>query len=307
MVRIVLSLFVLLSLSMQAGASETWRVARVLGQAWIINPDRSLKPVTAGAVVEDGQTVSTSGTGRVMLVKGAASMLVGPDSSMAVQPNPNADGRTVVIQRAGTVDFQVEKRDVRYFSVETPYLAAVVKGTHFKVAVAGKGASVKVSHGLVLIDGFRAGQTTMLPAGQMVHVRQNGKLVVSGSGRKYHIISSARRPALVAAADGTTQSAAATTSAAADGSTTDADDADTDDDGNGKAKGKADKADKADKGDKGNSGNGKGKGDSGNGGGNGNGNNGNGNGNGGSSGNGNGNGGGKGNGGGNGNGGGKNK
>ena len=280
MVRIVLSLFVFLSLGMQAGASETWRVARVLGQAWIINPDRSLKAVTAGAMVEDGQTVSTSDSGRVMLVKGAASMLVGPNSSMAVRPNPTDDGRTVVVQRSGTVDFQVEKRDVRYFSVETPYLAAVVKGTHFKVAVAGTGASVGVSQGLVLIDGFRAGQTTMLPAGQTVRVHHNGKLVVTGAGRKYQIVSSARRAALIAAADGTTQSTADATSTDDDSSTSNADD-----DGSGK--------DKADKGDSGN-------GKSGNGGGNGKGNNGNGNGNGGGNGS-------NGKGGGNGNGNGKNK
>ena len=270
MVRLVLSLCVLFALTMSGSAGESWRVARVLGMAWIINPDRTSKVAAAGADIEDGQTVSTGGSGRVMLVKGAASMLVGPGTSMAVRPGSADDGRTVVVQRAGTVDFQVEKRDVRYFSVETPYLAAVVKGTHFRVAVAAKGATVKVQQGLVLIDGFRAGQTTMLPAGQMVQARRNGKLIVTGTGRRYQIVSSAVRPALVAAADGTTENTAQTADA-------DSTDATGDDSDNGNGKGKAN-------GKSGNNGNGKGgNGNSGNGngGGNGKGNNGNGNGNGG--------------------------
>ena len=215
MLRIILSILVFLALGMQASATEIWRVTRVLGEAWIINPDRSLKAAATGAVLEDGQTLSTGGSGRVMLVKGAASMLVGPGTSMVVRPNRADDGRTIVVQRAGTVDFQVEKRDVRYFSVETPYLAAVVKGTHFKVAVAAKGAAVKVQQGLVLIDGFRAGQTTLLPAGETVHVRGNGKLIVTGTGRRYQILSTAPRPALVAAADGTTENTAQTAAATA--------------------------------------------------------------------------------------------
>ena len=42
---------------------------------------------------------------------------------------------TTIIQQAGSILLEVEKRNVKHFQVETPYLAAVVKGTQFRVTV----------------------------------------------------------------------------------------------------------------------------------------------------------------------------
>ena len=47
-------------------------------------------------------------------------------------PLEKTDGlSTTIQQRAGSILLEVEKRNVTHFEVETPYLAAVVKGTQF--------------------------------------------------------------------------------------------------------------------------------------------------------------------------------
>ncbi len=51
-------------------------------------------------------------------------------------PAENREGlSTTIVQQAGSILLEVEKRNVRHFEVETPYLAAVVKGTQFRVSV----------------------------------------------------------------------------------------------------------------------------------------------------------------------------
>ena len=44
---------------------------------------------------------------------------------------------------AGSILLDVEKRNVQHFEVETPYLAAVVKGTQFRVTVGPTGSRVE--------------------------------------------------------------------------------------------------------------------------------------------------------------------
>ena len=58
-------------------------------------------------------------------------------------------GGKTIVQQAGSILLDVEKRNVKHFEVETPYLAAVVKGTKFTVTSGDEGASVKVTRGSV--------------------------------------------------------------------------------------------------------------------------------------------------------------
>ena len=70
-------------------------------------------------------------------------MLISPNSVVGL-PTENKDGlSTTIVQQAGSILLEVEKRNVKHFEVETPYLAAVVKGTQFRVTVnAGSPASM---------------------------------------------------------------------------------------------------------------------------------------------------------------------
>jgi hypothetical protein len=133
--------------------AEDWVVARVSGRAWLVAENAPATALTAGMKVPDGLTVSTGPRSRVRLERGAQTMVVGPDAVLS--PRHSFWTGTTILQPKGRIEFEVEKRDVKHFHVETPYLAAIVKGTRFSVAVSRRvsrrvpriGRSVGFCHG----------------------------------------------------------------------------------------------------------------------------------------------------------------
>jgi hypothetical protein len=79
---------------------------------------------------------------------------------------------------------EVEKKNVPHFEVETPYLAAVVKGTKFTVSVDAGGAAVHVMEGVVETIDLDTGDVGMIHPGQTAQTRagKGNGLTVSGPG-----------------------------------------------------------------------------------------------------------------------------
>ncbi len=66
-------------------------------------------------------------------MRGEETILISPNSVVGL-PTEKKDGlSTTIMQQAGSILLEVEKRNIKHFEVETPYLAAVVKGTQFRV------------------------------------------------------------------------------------------------------------------------------------------------------------------------------
>jgi hypothetical protein len=100
-------------------------------------------------------------------------------------PTEKKDGlATTILQQAGSILLEVEKQNVKHFEVETPYLAAVVKGTQFIVRVNRDQTSVSVIRGQVEVSDFKSGQIAQVMPGQVASTFTNGKsgLSLSGSG-----------------------------------------------------------------------------------------------------------------------------
>jgi FecR protein len=100
-------------------------------------------------------------------------------------PAEQNDGlSTTIMQQAGSILLEVEKRNVKHFAVETPYLAAVVKGTQFNVTVKAASTSVEVHRGQVEVSDFKSGQIAQVMPGQVASTFEHGKggLSLSGSG-----------------------------------------------------------------------------------------------------------------------------
>lgn len=175
-------------LARQAFASEpaaSWQVAKSSGDVFISSAD-SPQPVslTTSAAVKPGDTIRTGDNGMLLLTRGEESLLVSPNSVIDI-PKQNLDGMsTTILERAGSVLVKAEKRNVRHFEVVTPYLAAVVKGTRFRVTIDGAGSNVDVMEGQVDVSGFHSGEQILLLPGQTAKVAAagSGALNVSGSG-----------------------------------------------------------------------------------------------------------------------------
>ena len=122
--------------------------------------------LTQEDVLKPGDTIRTGRNGRVLLVRGEETILVSPNSVIGL-PTEKKDGlSTTILQQAGSILLEVEKRNVKHFEVETPYLAAVVKGTQFRVSVNATSTSVDVLRGQVEVADFKSGQIAQVMPGQ---------------------------------------------------------------------------------------------------------------------------------------------
>ncbi|MEP3047454.1 MAG: FecR family protein [Roseibium sp.] len=117
-------------------------------------------------IFEKGFTLATRPGARALVARGSETISVGPNTSFALSKHRSRNGKTTLLQRSGTIEVDVQKRQRPHFTVETPFLAAVVKGTQFKVSIRGKKASVSVSRGLVGVEDFASGDRVDLSAGQ---------------------------------------------------------------------------------------------------------------------------------------------
>ena len=135
-------------------------------------------------VLKPGDTIRTGRNGRVLLMRGEETILISPNSVVGL-PAEKKDGlSTTIVQQAGSILLEVEKRNVKHFEVETPYLAAVVKGTQFRVTVNAASTSVDVIRGQVEVADFKSGQIAQVMPGQHATAFAHGKpgLSLSGSG-----------------------------------------------------------------------------------------------------------------------------
>jgi hypothetical protein len=112
-----------------------------------------------------------------------------------------------VLMRQGNLDLDIEKLGVPHFAVQTPVLAAVVKGTQFSVAIAGGDGAVSVDTGRVQVTALAGGEQVDVTSGQAAKL-SGGSLHVSGAGPHASIESvTPQTPMVVALAAGGSNSA----------------------------------------------------------------------------------------------------
>ena len=158
-----------------------WRVSKVSGDVSVTS---SITPValTDGASLKPGDSIRTGKNGRVLLTRGQETILVSPNSALGI-PRDKTDGMsTTIVQQAGSILLDVEKRNVKHFEVETPYLAAVVKGTQFRVTVNDSSANVDVVRGQVEVVDLKSGQYALVQQNQVAGVSAQGASGLSLSG-----------------------------------------------------------------------------------------------------------------------------
>ena len=179
-----------MALAFMAGSSAfaadggVWSVSKSSGEVWITTTGAQAASLKREDTLKAGDTIRTGRNGRVLLVRGEETILIAPNSVIGV-PAEKKDGMSTTIQQqAGSILLEVEKRNVKHFEVETPYLAAVVKGTHFSVTVNRESTRVEVRRGQVEVSDFKSGQIAQVMPGQAATSFTHGKpgLTLSGSG-----------------------------------------------------------------------------------------------------------------------------
>ncbi|MGY0572734.1 FecR family protein [Bradyrhizobium sp. RDM12] len=177
-----------LILGTASGASAAddgvWSVSKSSGEVWLATNGAQQVSLNQQEMLKPGDTIRTGRNGRVLLVRGEETILISPNSVVGVPTEKKEGLSTTIIQQAGSILLEVEKRKVKHFEVETPYLAAVVKGTHFSVTVGAGSTKVGVLRGQVEVSDFRTGQIAQVMPGQVATAFEHGTpgLSLSGAG-----------------------------------------------------------------------------------------------------------------------------
>jgi uncharacterized membrane protein YgcG len=191
-----------------AAAADDWIASQLRGQVWVL-VDGNWQPLARGNIVPDTRSVRTGDNGHVTFTRGGETVTL--DADTQIQIFDRAHGVSVkpfttVKEAYGTVSIEAEVENVQHFSVETPYLAAVVKGTKFVVTSGKGGANVVVHRGHVEVDDPHNKTHVVISVGQSASVdsgKSGGVIAVSGTGKLPAVIN-ANSKAVVATGTTTT-------------------------------------------------------------------------------------------------------
>ncbi len=165
-------LLALLLIPLSAGLTKAyaaeWVITRISGTVYLVAPGIQAHRARKGMALHKGHTLATRKGARAVLQRGNDRITVGPNTEFALSQYRSNDSQTTLLQRKGTIDVDVETRGRPFFRVETPYLAAVVKGTRFSVTVTGNESQVSVQRGVVGVQDLASAQQSDLRAGQSV-------------------------------------------------------------------------------------------------------------------------------------------
>jgi hypothetical protein len=206
---IVCFVFACLSVSV-AAAAEDWVAARATSEVSYTTDKETWVPLRKGMAVPNKAWISTGPRGRLQLVRGSESIAFQPNTlASIITRGSTVNRKTEVVQQVGEISLEIEKRQKPHTTVQTPFLAAVVKGTRFTVQVGKKDAAVAVDRGLVQVTSFRSGERSELAAGQGARVDATG-MTVAGISQKPAITrvapSSPQVPAVGSVKSGTAKS-----------------------------------------------------------------------------------------------------
>src|SRR5690242_12620701 len=187
---ILISLLALVALGAGAparaedAATAAWQVSKTSGEVWVASSGVQPASLASQSPLNPGDSIRTGRNGRVLLVRGQETILIAPNSAITIPETQKDAGSTTIQQQAGSIKLEVDKRNVRNFEVETPYLVAAVKGTQFTVTVSEGTAKVDVNHGSVEVADFKSGQVALVMPGQSAKVTTFGPggLSLTGAG-----------------------------------------------------------------------------------------------------------------------------
>ena len=140
----------------------SWRPAAVKVGGW--------QELQANAQIPDGAEIRTGGNGSAVVAKSLDRIEIRANTSVVVAASVSSNA-TQMYQSSGSATYTVEKRPAGTFSVRTPYVLAVVKGTKFDVDITNRETSVSVSEGRVGVSDQRSNDNVDVTPGERARAR----------------------------------------------------------------------------------------------------------------------------------------
>lgn len=179
-----------------AAVADDWIASKVRGPVMQWSGGQWVQ-IRRGDIVPDDRVLRTLESGRITLERGNEIIELFSQTQIRIFDKP---GRiyTTVKQDFGKVAVQADIRQVEHFAVQTPLLAAVVKGTKFTVISGEHSAEVSVQRGHVAVEDTDTNQTTLLAAGESASTEDGGApLLVEGHGKSPVVFGEDGKPVSV--------------------------------------------------------------------------------------------------------------
>lgn len=192
--HLVASLVMLACATAVAAQDGAWKVSESKGAVTIID-SASERTATLGMIVPPGAAVQTGTKSSAVLVRGKEFVTLRQNSRVRIAPADRQRSIVQILQDYGSAMFNIGKQADPHFGVETPYLAAVVKGTTFIISVTDVAATLQVTEGAVEASTRDGGARELIRPGNiaMIAAGDNLRMVVEGETRR--VIDSPARPA----------------------------------------------------------------------------------------------------------------
>src|SRR5688500_2574638 len=178
---------VLLFMGSSAIAAPPWKVSEVSGDVKVVENGRP-RAALRGALLASGATIVTGQSARAVIVRGGEFVVVSPNSRLRIAEPAQQRGIIQAVVEFGTSLFRIERKATPHFGVQTPYLAAVVKGTVFTVTVGGKGATVQVTHGAVQVSTLDGRASYLIEPGMIASVGASDRFQLNVQGETARVI-----------------------------------------------------------------------------------------------------------------------
>ncbi|HTO28582.1 MAG TPA: FecR domain-containing protein, partial [Devosia sp.] len=138
--------------------ADDWMVDRLRGEVLVLS-DGSWSPLQRGDIVSDSSRIRSVEGSRVTFTRGAEAIELSGATEIRIF-DQQGERMTTIMQAYGTVTVEAERLQIQHFSVQTPFLAAIVKGTRFTVHSDDMQSSVDVARGLVQVQDYVHGVAT---------------------------------------------------------------------------------------------------------------------------------------------------
>src|SRR4051794_9929571 len=172
---VLVSLFALTAAPARAAGrpQDNWVVTQLSGDARVVHRGAQPASLKINNQLVPGDMLLTGPTGRATLVHGGDYIIVAPGSELRLPAAQQPSGFTRVMQNLGTLLFKVQHTGIPHFAVDTPMLAAVVKGTTFTVVVDQHRSAVQVIQGVVQVSAIDGGMSRMVEGGRTIFINHD--------------------------------------------------------------------------------------------------------------------------------------
>ena len=137
-------------------------------------------------VISDSRVIWSGPDGAAQFTRNAETVDIGPNTQIRIFDRAGKPF-TTVNESFGSVSIEANVKNVKHFAVQTPFIAAVVKGTKFEVTSDQANTRVQVTRGRVGVEDLHSHNTVDVLVNQHASAGFNQPLNVAGVGRLHPI------------------------------------------------------------------------------------------------------------------------